>query len=112
MTRGFFGVRTGLWIRNYIMTNGPSSPYQIYKALKEAFPNKRIGDAHTVMTIMWILHKKLGLIKKVGKIESYRRRQYQLYDVVPKYIDSEKWGNPYKYAYPQQTNTKRTRRKK
>ncbi len=100
MTRGLYGIRTGIWIRDYIMRNGPSSPYQIYKEMKSAFPDKHIGDAHTIMTVMWLLYSKLHLIKKVGTVQSKNHKFYQLYDVVPRMVNSNKWENIYKSSYP------------
>jgi len=100
MPRGRYGVHTGTWIRDLLIANGEVSPYQAWLALKQAFPDKKIGNAHTVMTMFWLLESKLKLIERTGTQPSRNGRIYQLYKIRPRMERSRKWNNIYKNSYP------------
>lgn len=101
MPRGRYGAHTGEWIRNYLIGHGEASPYQTWLALKDAFPGKKVGNAHTVMTLFWLLDNKLKLIEKTGTEPSRNGRIYQMYRIKPRMQRSAKWRNIYKNSYPE-----------
>lgn len=111
--RTWFPIQTGLFIREYLLTHGEASPYDVYKELKtlliEAGLPKRgmkWGSYQSVRNYFWWL-EKLGLITPVreepaSKPFLHKKIYYKLtrkgMELPPESIE---WSNPRRAAYPE-----------
>lgn len=106
---------TSLFIRDYLREHGPTYPFKIYQALKEARrrvwgERAYVGRAANFYKYIWCL-ERLGLIRRTGKIEPSRRGRGGIfpqpkkkfwrvyYEIVPERIADPAWLNPQKALY-------------
>jgi hypothetical protein len=92
----------GEWIRGYLLTYGEGCPYEMWKeyARFASILGIRPGTYTSFKTYMWILHKKLGLIRLVRKEVGPRWFAKSYYAIAPGMENSPLWRSPMQYAYP------------
>ena len=93
----------GLFIRDYILENGPSTAWEIWKAWKEH--RQSIGRKYPTYQSFWRNYiyplKRMGLLVECGSEEGEFigtvRKKYL--DVAPGHVEDDIWYNPQKALY-------------
>lgn len=94
-------IRTGIWIRNYLLENKEDYVYRMYKKFKRDVRRKGYTPG-SYDNFRRYIHfcKKLGLIRmsRTEKMSKGFDRHY--YVLVPKEIENPAWRNPQGSVYP------------